>query len=105
MKPAYRLSARAKDHLDRIIEESRDTWGRAQAAAMARELRQSMRMLAENPDLGRERTDLGVSSRYRFWTVKRLFIVMYEPKSRPLHVLAIFDGRRDLQRVIRKRSQ
>ena len=51
MKP-YRLSRRARADLDDIWDYSEHRWGAQQAADYVRQIRISIEMIAERPDLG-----------------------------------------------------
>jgi len=58
----------------------------------------ALAMLAKRPLLGHRRTDW-TSDPVRFWAV-RSFVTIYRPDSKPLQVVRIIHGARDVPRVI-----
>ncbi len=52
-------------------------------------------LLAGNPHLGHKRPDL---TRYplRFWTVRSHYIVVYDPVGKPLRIVRVLHGARDI---------
>jgi plasmid stabilization system protein ParE len=54
--------------------------------------------LAERPLLGCKRSEI-TTLPVRFWTVTRFpnFIVVYRPKTKPLQVIAVLNGKRDIK--------
>ena len=61
--------------------------------------------LAESPRRGHTRSDLTNRS-VRFWTIVRYsnYTVVYRAETKPLQIVAVLHGKRDLRRVLRKRS-
>ncbi len=56
--PAYRLSPRARKSLEQISAYTGDNHGQQQRRRYLRLLRDRMREVARNPDLGRRRDDM-----------------------------------------------
>ena len=56
-------------------------------------------MLAHNPELGHVRHDL-TSKSVRFWTVYS-YLIIYDPESRPLEVVRILSGYRDVAALLK----
>jgi plasmid stabilization system protein ParE len=61
--------------------------------------------LARHPMLGSKRSEI-TSLPVRFWVVTRYsnFIIIYRPETRPLQVVAVLHGKRDLKRVVNERG-
>jgi antitoxin ParD1/3/4 len=59
--------------------------------------------LAESPLRGHTRSDL-TNRPLRFWTIVRYsnYTVVYRPEKRPLQIVAVLHGKRDLRRILRK---
>lgn len=62
------------------------------------ELRAAMQKLARMPDMGHFRRDL-VSGPLRFWSVYS-YLIIYRPEARPLQVVRVLHGARDVQRIL-----
>lgn len=60
--------------------------------------------VAEAPLRGHTRTDL-TTRPLRFWTLSRYpnYMVIYGPETVPVQVIAVVHGRRNLQRILRRR--
>jgi plasmid stabilization system protein ParE len=61
--------------------------------------------VAEAPARGHSRRDL-TSRQLRFWTLTRYpnYIVVYRPATKPVQVVAVLHGKRNLGRVLKQRS-
>jgi plasmid stabilization system protein ParE len=57
-------------------------------------------LLAKNPDIGHTREDL-TDRALTFWSVYS-YLVVYEPASEPLRIVAAIHGSRDVERVHRR---
>jgi plasmid stabilization system protein ParE len=57
--------------------------------------------LARHPLIGAKRAEITAKS-VRFWTVPRYpnFIVVYRPETRPIEIVAIVHGMRDLKQLL-----
>jgi antitoxin ParD1/3/4/toxin ParE1/3/4 len=57
-------------------------------------------LLAERPGLGHSRQDL-TDRPLRFWSVYS-YLVVYDPESRPLTIIAILHGARDVEKLLKR---
>ena len=94
----YQLTPEASSHVDEIAdfiaEESVDA-----ALRVLDALEDAFRQLAEMPEMGHTREDL-TERPVKFWSVFS-YLVVYEPASRPLTVLAVLHGARDVRRLLK----
>jgi len=95
----YVISAQAQSDLDDIWEYiSKDN---LEAADRVRDaLEKKMRELARLPGIGHPRPD--VHPAYRFQRVYS-YLIIYLPDTRPLQIVRVLHGRRDLRRILRKK--
>jgi antitoxin ParD1/3/4/toxin ParE1/3/4 len=63
------------------------------------EIKKAVSMLAANPGLGHLRRDL-TSKTVRFWCVYS-YLIIYDPDSRPLEVVRILSGYRDVTTMLK----
>jgi antitoxin ParD1/3/4 len=77
-----------------IAQDNLDAADRVQG-----EIREAVLLLARNPELGHFRRDL-TSRPVRFWAVYS-YLIIYDPKSRPLEVVRILSGYRDLAAMLK----
>lgn len=66
------------------------------------ELRGAMRKLAEMPEMGHYRRDLA-DEPLRFWPVYS-YLIIYRSEARPLQVVRILHGARDIRRLLEEIS-
>jgi plasmid stabilization system protein ParE len=66
------------------------------------ELRAAMRKLAEMPEMGHSRRDLASES-LRFWPLYS-YLIIYRPEARPLQVVRVLHGSRDVHRILEEIS-
>jgi plasmid stabilization system protein ParE len=96
MHQSFELTHRAINDLgeiwDYIAEDSVDAANRVESSILA-----ACSSLARHPLLGSKRSEI-TSIPVRFWTVARFhnFIVVYRPETKPLQVIAILHGKRNL---------
>jgi antitoxin ParD1/3/4 len=69
------------------------------ADRLEQEIRNAVNLLAENPEIGHFRRDL-TSKPVRFWPV-RSYLIIYDPATRPLEVVRILSGYRDLAEMLK----
>lgn len=69
------------------------------ADRVEQEIREAVLMLAKQPELGHWRPDL-TSKPVRFWRVYS-YLVVYDPTSRPLEVVRILSGYRDITELLK----
>lgn len=98
MSRRYRLTETAQRHLDEIgafiAQDNIDA-----ALKVYDALEEAFERLAEMPEMGHSRDDL-TPRPLRFWTVYS-YLVVYEPMSDPLTVVAILHGARDVEHLLR----
>ena len=61
-------------------------------------LDEAMQRLADNPGIGHVRPDL-TDEEVRFWSVFK-YLVIYRPDMKPLEIVRVLHGRRDLKRLL-----
>jgi antitoxin ParD1/3/4/toxin ParE1/3/4 len=66
----------------------------ANSLTLGRKLRNAMRMIARSPGIGRLRTDLAKEP-LRCWGVHP-YLIFYRPDTRPVEIVAVVHGARDL---------
>jgi plasmid stabilization system protein ParE len=100
----YRLTPKAVDDLDDIwnyvAADSVDSANRVESAIF-----KACQSVARFPQLGSKRAEI-TSLRVRFWVVPRYptYIVVYRPKTKPIQIIAVLHGKRDLQHVLAMRG-
>lgn len=91
------LSRAAEADLDEIDAYTRETFGLGQAITLRKQFREALDLLAVSPLAAPNRPEYdppGKSFRYR--SVLRRFIIVYEPLSGGVRVARILHGARDL---------
>lgn len=63
----------------------------------------AFRFLGSNPAAGHRREDLAESRPILFWPM-RDYLILYKPSTKPLQILAVFHGSRDLPLLINHRQ-
>ncbi len=100
MPASYLLTPRALNDLDDIwnyiAEDSVDAASRVESAILS-----ACGSLARRPLLGSKRSEV-TSLPVRFWTVARFpnFIVVYRPGTKPLQVVAVLHGKRNMKAIL-----
>jgi plasmid stabilization system protein ParE len=98
---SFRLSRDAITDLDaiwlHIYEDNPEA-----ADAVEEEIRAACALLAENPLQGHLRRDV-TKLPLRFWTIPKYpnYVIVYDPEARPLAILRVLHGMRDLKRLLR----
>jgi toxin ParE1/3/4 len=85
------------------LRDIRDYISRDSVAAARRviaQLREAFRGLAQMPGKGHVRDDLS-SRPLRFWPVGS-YLVVYDPKRRPLEIVRVLHGARDIDAILRE---
>jgi plasmid stabilization system protein ParE len=72
------------------------------ASRVVEELRTAMKRLAGMPEMGHFRRDLA-SEPLRFWPVYS-YLIIYRPEARPLQVVRVLHGARDVRRILEETS-
>jgi plasmid stabilization system protein ParE len=103
MSAPFRLTLQAIEDLDGIwwfiAEKNQDAADRVEAEILA-----ACRRLAKHPLMGNRRQDI-TARPVRFWTVAKYpdYVIVYDPGTTPLRVVAVMHGRRDLVRALEGR--
>ncbi len=93
----FRLSAQAAREVEDIWEYiARDDVAAARRVRL--EFYDAFQKLAEQPGIGHTRDDI-TSRPVRFWPV-RSYLVVYKPGSRPLEIVRVVHGARDLPQFL-----
>jgi plasmid stabilization system protein ParE len=97
MPTSYQLTPRALNDLseiwDYIAEDSISAANRVESAILS-----ACNSLARHPLIGSKRIEI-TPLPVRFWTLTRFpnFIVVYRPESKPLQIVTVLHGKRDLK--------
>jgi plasmid stabilization system protein ParE len=100
MPSAYQLTPRALSDLDNIwnyiAEDNVKAANRVESAILS-----ACTNLARHPLLGSKRTEI-TPLPVRFWTLSRFpnSIVVYRPETKPLQVVAVLHGKRNIKAVL-----
>lgn len=90
-----------------VLQDLQDIWDfiaadNAPAAdKLEDEFFEAFEILAKRPGMGHTRSDL-TEQAVRFWPVGR-YLIVYRSLKRPLEIVAVLHGARDIAEVIRKR--
>ena len=99
MSASYVLTPEAQAHINEIGayigQDSVDA-----ALNVYNALEEAFGLLAEQPGLGHSRQDL-TDRPLRFWTVYS-YLVVYDPESRPLTIIAVLHGARDVEKLLKQ---
>ena len=99
MSVRYVLTPEAQAHVDEIgayiAQDSVDA-----ALKIYDALEEAFGLLAEQPGLGHSRQDL-TDRPLRFWGVYS-YLVVYDPESRPLTIIAVLHGARDVEKLLKQ---
>ncbi len=102
MTAGYVFTKAARDDLNEIWEFIvRDNLDAADQ--VLEELEAAARMLAEVPGMGRARPDLTDAS-VLFWRGAGSYFLVYRPETRPLEVVRVLHGSRDVVSMLRLRQ-
>jgi len=72
------------------------------ADRVADSLLQACRLIGQNPVLGHKREDLAGNRPVRFWPVGN-YLLIYRPDTRPVEIVAVVHGGRDIPKFLRRR--
>ena len=99
MSAPYVLTPEAQAHIDEIgayiAQDSVDA-----ALKVYDAFEEAFGLLAEQPGLGHSRQDL-TDRPLRFWSVYS-YLVVYDSESRPLTIIAVLHGARDVERLLKR---
>jgi toxin ParE1/3/4 len=96
--PRYILSPEAKEHLREIRNYLVSQSGLGLARYVLQEIRAAFRLLASHPEAGHLRQDL-TPLPVKFWPVFS-YVIVYDPAARPLDIVRVFHGRRDVEAIL-----
>jgi plasmid stabilization system protein ParE len=100
MTPSFLLTPQATEDLDAIwwfiAPDNREAADRVET-----EIITACRRLAKRPLIGTKRLDI-TPLPVRFWTITKYpnYVIVYRPDTRPLQVVAVLHGKRDLKEVL-----
>ena len=101
MRRGYVLAPEAVLDLDEIWMYIRRKGSAAMADRVEAVIREKIGLLAKSPGSGHSRKDL-TGERVKFFKVYS-YLIVYQPETRPLQVVAILHGRRDLEQLLKDR--
>ena len=101
MKSRYVLSPEAVTDLVSIWQYIKQETSLDMADRVEAVIKEQLVFLARNPGAGHWRKDL-TNEAVRFFPVYS-YLIVYRPESKPLQVVAILHGRRDVERILQKR--
>ncbi len=101
MKRRYRFAPKAAHDLVQIWRYLRKEAGSETADRVERTILDKVSFLGENPYAGHLRQDL-TSLPLRFFPVHS-YLIAYRPDTKPIQVVAILHGNRDLLSILRNR--
>jgi plasmid stabilization system protein ParE len=97
--PRYVLSPEARDDLREIRDYLVSEGGRRLARHVLHQIQAAFRLIAAHPDIGHLRQDL-TPLPVKFWSVFS-YLIVYDPVARPLAVVRVLHGRRDVETILR----
>lgn len=98
MKARYTLAPQAASDLVEIWEYIREQSGAVTASRIESTILEKILFLAETPGAGHVREDL-TSENVKFFPVYS-YLIVYRPETKPLQIVSILHGRRDLERIL-----
>lgn len=97
MSTSYILTPRAEEDLWEVVEYIAER-SEQNAVKIFDEIAEAFEKLAEMPRMGHRREDI-TNRPVRFWSVHS-FLIVYDPESKPLKILHIVHGARNLRGLI-----
>jgi toxin ParE1/3/4 len=101
MKPRYILAPEAARDLAEIWVYLRQQASAETADRVESVIRERIAFLSENPSAGHRRRDL-TDYDVRFFPVYS-YLIVYRPVPKPLQVVSILHGRRDVEGILKRR--
>jgi plasmid stabilization system protein ParE len=99
----YALTTEAQEDLRGIRQHLIEEAGSRVACYVLTKFVASFRVLASTPSIGHLREDLTTREDLRFWRVFS-YLIVYRLGSKPLAVVAVLHGKRDVAGVLRQRE-
>lgn len=91
----YRLSPEAERDINEIWEYIAEDNPTA-ADNVINTIQDALATISKSPGLGRKRPEIPTKAPARYWTVYRHYVIAYLEDSKPLYVLRVVSGYRDL---------
>ena len=101
MTTGYVLAPEAASDLVQIWHHLRKGAGPATADRVEAEILRKILFLSENPGIGHYRRDL-TDEPVKFYPVYS-WLIVYRPETKPLQVVSILHGRRDVEDLLKER--
>ena len=101
MKARYVLAPQAALDLAEIWRYIKEQTSRTAADRVEWAIRDKVAFLAANPGAGHRRQDL-TAENVKFFPVFS-FLIVYRPETRPLQIVSIIHGRRDVEQLLKDR--
>jgi antitoxin ParD1/3/4/toxin ParE1/3/4 len=98
----FELTPEAQRDLEQIAGYIASEASAQMAAKVIANIRREIRKLAAMPGMGHFREDL-LNRHYKFWSVYS-YVIAYRWDVKPIQVLAVVHGARDLEAVFRRRT-
>lgn len=98
----YTLTPSAQEDLAGIRDYYLEEAGVRVARQMLVEFVEAFRFLARNPGAGHKREDLAEGRSVLFWPM-RDYLILYKPATKPLQILTIVRGSRDVPKTVGNR--
>ena len=102
MTPRYVVAPRAAKDIVQIWRYIKSDRSREIADRIETVIRSKFALLADFPSSGHYRRDL-TSEEVRFFPVYS-YLIVYRPTPQPLQIIAVLDGRRDLAKILPRRT-
>ena len=98
MNPGYVLTPSAARDLDEIFSYVLERSGPRRALHVHQRLEVGFRRIAQHTTLGHRRSDLGDNALRAHVVFK--YVIVYDPETRPVQIIRVIHGARDLPRAI-----
>ncbi|ANM29942.1 hypothetical protein ABI59_10705 [Acidobacteria bacterium Mor1] len=99
---SYALTRRAERDIDEILDYIAEQDSLDRAYGVHRRFVEAFELLARNPRIGAPRNHLTPQADLRWWVVIG-FSVLYRPDPRPLTIMRVLHGARDIERMVKRR--
>ena len=99
----YILIPGAQEDLADIRDYHLEEAGHRVVRRMLVEFVETFKFLARTPGAGHKREDLAEDRPILFWPM-RDYLILYKPETKPLQIITIVRGSRDLPRIIARRN-
>jgi len=100
--PRFVLSPEAREDLRQLRDYLGGEGGRQLARYVLQTIEAAFRLLAAHPEAGHNRRDL-TPLPVKFWSVFS-YLIVYDPTARPLAIVRVLHGHRDVGAILRRHS-